>query len=379
MNIQLYKRLAKVLGLSGLLILSNASVNAETIVHTTRYSYDTESSADTSPQVQETNYNAPAKAKSKSVKKNELKPHRPAPYTFESAIEYAKVYPEDITVHRYGGYKDKYGNFSKWRCLDFLGDAGLFNRGDSFWGRPSHTYLRLMVHYGQETNAPAPFATLIWAADINKRHQNDINTNINDKKREYINTDKNGRKTSNVLPKYIRIVFESGYEKELSTNMEEMRWLPYSNPNIYDILYFPLSLFFATSVGDKRSGYILLSSEDLWDIHKHGYIANVYLDDDKGYGVGTGSLSFFYSGEKQAEDKEQLTYGFEHIVRLLNINPATIAYERNKRKAAEKKAYKDKLRSEVKDEIYKEEIKKELGKEIMEEVREEYRLDKEIK
>jgi len=341
-------------------------------VHTTRYHYGVANAGGDSQgekPVAEINAKSKANAEANNTPK---KLRRPRPYSWEQAVGYAEMYPEDITPHKIGGYKDKYGNFSKWRCIDFLGDQGLCNRGDSFWGRPSHTFLRFTIHYGQETNEPTPFATIIWAADINRRHQNDLNSNYAD-----MNINNNNYELKKISPKYLRIVFESGYEKEFPTDMENMRWLHYANFNIFDILtpwsrIFPW--FFPTSIGYKRSGYIFLTYEDLWDIYKHGNIVNVYLDDGHGLGMGTGQLSFFYSGEKQEEHKRQLTYGIEHMIRLLNINPATVAYDRKQREDEERKAHYDKVREEVKNEIYKDEIRKE----IMEEVRKEYREDKQM-
>ena len=222
------------------------------------------------------------------------------------------------------------------RVLDFLGDDGLANRGNSILGIGNFTKLRVTLNYGQATVRSQPFAVIYW--NFNKLY------------------DKN---TSN--PHTINIVFESGYVKAISTAKE---WYA---------AYLHRGLVVNTFASDY-SGSALLTREEIWDIYQHGKIANVYLDNG-----GYGGVSFFYSGNKQEEHKQQLTYGFEHMVRLLNITPATLAYERNIRLAAEKKAYRNGLRSEVKNEIYKEEIKKELGKEIMEEVREEYRLDKEIK
>lgn len=365
LKIRNWAKKLNICAVAGAMLLTFTSANAETIVHTTRYNYDADNYANSVENA--TALTATAKAKQNGTKKKPT-PRRPVPYTWEQAVEYAEMHPEDITPHKIGGYKDKYGNFSKWRCIDFLGDQGLMNRGNSFWGRPSHTYLRLVIHYGQETNAPTPFATIIWAADVNKRYQNDLNQNLNDRKRNNFITD-------NSSPQYIRIVFESGYEKEFSTDLKNIRGLYYSNFNIKDILLFPLSLLLSTSAGDKRSGYILLTNEDIWDIYKHGKIANVYLDDDKGMGLGTGQLSFFYSGNKQEEDKIQLTYGFEHIVRLLDITPATLEGERILRKRQEDKEYREKLREEVRKEIMKEEMRKE----ILEEVREEYKLGKEGK
>lgn len=353
---------AKVCAIIGALLSSSSLTYAETVVHTTRHYSDKLNVA--SDLSNETPL-AEIKVKSRDNNANNKpkKTKRPQPYSWDDALDYAKMYPEDITPHKIGGYKDKYGNFSNWRCIDFLGDQGLMNRGNSFWGRPSRTYLRLAIHYGQETNPIRPFATIIWAADVNKRYQNDLNQNLNDTNINDTNIDKN---TSH--PKYIRIVFESGYEKEFSTDLDTMRGASYSIFNIYDIL-FPFSLFFST-VGDQRSGYIILTSEDIWDIYKHGNIANVYLDDNKGLGLGTGQLSFFYSGEKQEEHKRQLTYGIEHMVRLLNINPATVAYDRKQREDAEKKTRYDKVRSEAKEQVYMEEMKKEVLAEVREEIRE---------
>lgn len=367
-----YAKRLKVCVATCALLLTAASANAETVVHTTRYNYDAENYASDIENATTLTGTAKVKQQNKNTAgaKKGPTPRRAVPYTWEMAVEYAQMHSEDITPHKIGGYKDKYGNFSNWRCIDFLGDQGLMNRGNSFWGRPSRTYLRLAIHYGQETNPIRPFATIIWAADVNKRYQNDLNQNLNDTNINDTNIDID-KNTSH--PKYIRIVFESGYEKEFSTDLDTMRGASYSIFNIYDIL-FPFSLFFST-VGDQRSGYIILTSEDIWDIYKHGNIANVYLDDNKGLGLGTGQLSFFYSGDKQEEDKQQLTYGFEHIVRLLNISPATLEGERILKKKQEEKEYRDKLRKEVREEIIKEEIRKE----ILEEVREEVRLGKEGK
>ncbi len=244
---------------------------------------------------------------------------------------YAEMYPEDITPHKYGGYKDQYGNFSKMRILDFLGDEGLANRGNSIFGIGNWTSLRITLNYGQETVPTQPFAAILW--NFNKMM--DWNT-------------------SN--PQTVNIVFESGYVKTLSTSKE---W--------YSLYYHPGIVW--NTWASHYGGSVLLTNEDVWEIYKHGNIANVYVDNG-----GYGKVHFFYSGEKQEEHKRQLTYAFEHLMRLLNITPATLAYERTQRKVFEKRAYRDKLTAEAKNEIYKDEIRKE----IMEEVRKEYREDKQM-
>lgn len=330
LNIRNWAKKLNVCAIAGAMLLTFTSANAETIVHTTRYNYDADNYANSVENAMALTATAKAKQKNNGVKKKPT-PRRSVPYTWEMAVEYAEMHPEDITPHKIGGYKDKYGNFSRVRVLDFLGDAGLSNSGMSFWGTPDHTFLRVTLDYGQATNPRKPIAIIGWATD-----------------RRYLGND---------VPTYLKIVFESGYEKKILITGKMLK-----------TSYINWALFFPT-FASKYSSHVELTNEDVWDIYKHGDIANVYIDD--GYKGGT---SFFYSGNKQEEHKRQLTYGFEHMVKLLDITPATLAYERTKREAAEKKEYQDKLRTEAKTEIYKEEIKKEISDEVKKEYQEDKRF-----
>ncbi|MBO6304711.1 MAG: hypothetical protein J6M62_06520 [Selenomonadaceae bacterium] len=349
MNIRNWAKKLNICAVAGAMLLTFTSANAETIVHTTRYNYDADNYANSVENATALTATAKAKQKNNATNKKEPTPRRPVPYTFAQAIDYAEMYPEDITVHRIHGIKDKYGNFGNWLFLDFLRRKGLNNAGNAFWGFPEQTFLRVTLHFGQEINPQEPFAMLSWGADLNKLN-------------------KLTRRAPMVSAKYrpisLKIVFESGYEKEFLID-----------PNDIGKCSHLLFGFLFIRVGHYYGSNIELTREDIWDIYKHGNIANVYIEN----GLGTGDISFFYSGEKQEEHKQQLTYGFEHMVRLLNINPATLAYERKRREDAEKKRYSDKVRSQVKDELYREIYKEEMRKEILEEVREEYKLGKEGK
>ena len=361
MNLQKYTKAAKIFAITGALLCSTSLVYAETVVHTTRHYRDSLNAAKNAAD-DESLAEINTKSKHNVADNKPKKTRRPAPYSWEDALDYAMMYPEDITPHTLGGYKDKYGNFSKWCCLDFLGDQGLCNRGDSFWGRPSHTFIRFTIQYGQVTNNITPFPVIIWAGDINRYEKDPYDRN------PYNNVQEKRE------PRYLRIVFESGYEKEFPTDYKQTKWYYYKNFNIYDILFLPLSLFFPISVADRRKGYIFLTSEDVWDIYKHGNIANIYLDDGHGFGMGTGQLSFFYSGEKQEEHKRQLNYGIEHMVRLLNINPATLAYERQQNKIATEKEYRENEKNKLKEEVKRDMMRKELLEEVKKEAQEEIKL-----
>lgn len=322
LNKRNYIKSAKILGIVGAFLLFGGSfVYAETVVHTEK--------SDTVRAKARANLNATAN-------KKEITPRKPVPYTWDQAVEYAKMHKEDITPHKYGGYKDKFGNFSRLRTLDFLGDEGLANRGNSILGFPDFTYLRLWINYGQGTEKTQPFAVISW--NFNRL---------------------SGFNEEN--PQVCNIVFESGYVKQLSTSSQ---W--YSAGYIHSgILVY--------SWASDRGGSVVLSNEDIWDIYKHGDIANVYVN----YG-GSRNINFFYSGNKQEEHKKQLTYGFEHLTRLLNINPSTLEYERRQRKIYEINQYRGKIRSKLKNEIKAKILEEEFKKEVQEEVREEIRSENEL-
>lgn len=350
-----YSKKAKITVVSAsLFLLPFSCAYGETVVHTTRYHYDA-NVADNAPVIENfSKKESVSKQKSNFAANSGKKQKRrlPAPYSFEQAIDYAEMQPDDITIHKIYGMKDKYGNFSKWVYFDFLGDQGLYNRGDSFWGFADHTYLRLTMHIGQETNKIKPFVILSWHADVNRLY----------KKSPMKEDFKDPILDNKYKPTAIRIVFESGYEKSF----------PIEPRQIYGYNYLHFGLFLI-EIGLNRGSYIVLSNEDIWEIYRHGNIANVCLDD----GYGTGNVSFFYSGEKQEEHKRQLTYGFQHIARLLNVNKNTIIAEREKREALERKEYRENVRAELKERVRKELVEKDLLKEVREEVQEEIKLDKE--
>lgn len=331
LNIRNWAKKLNICAVAGAMLLTFTSANAETIVHTTRYNYDADNYANSVENATALTSTAKAKQKNNGATKKKPTPRRSVPYTWEMAVEYAEMHKEDITVHKYGGYKDQYGNFSRMRVLDFLGDEGLANRGNGILGFPDFTYLRLTLNYGQATGSTQPYAIISW--NFNKLA---------------------GNSSSNQI---LNIVFESGYVKQISTSTEWSSWI-YKHSGV--LVY---------TWANDRGGSIWLTNEDIWDIYKHGDIANVYVSSS-----GYKNINFFYSGNKQEEHKRQLTYGFEHLVKLLGITPATIEYDRAKRKAYEKQAYRDRLANGVKEEIYKEEIKKEISDQVKQEYQEDKRF-----
>ena len=243
----------------------------------------------------------------------------PTPMTYSEALIYQKKNETDIKSHLYTD-KDVDGNKKKFRLFDFLGNNGLNNGGNS--ERADHTALRLTLSYGAEGSDGKPIAKIVWNADL-------------------AGNPKNGYE-----PHKMSIVFNSGYIKEIPLQGWEYRedWR---------------RGLFSTYWANNFWGAVLLNDVDIYDISQHGDISAVYIDDGAG-----NARHFFYSGDKQAKEKAAFTRGFQHIIKLLDIDSDTVKQEIADQQAKAAAAEKAKMKEEIKKELEREALKKEIISEM---------------
>lgn len=256
---------------------------------------------------------------------SEMNNKLPHPMTYEEAALHQEKYSEDITLHRYTE-KDIDGNKKKLRIFDFLKSEGLSHSGNTLVGVADRTSLRLAISYGFEGNSTKPIAYIAWSADLA------------------------GNPDHGYKPNYIRIVFESGYIRELP-----LQGWQYQAELIRGV--------FVNSWGHCFWGSINLSDIDIYDILQHGNIVAVYVDDGN-----NNPRHFFYSGDKDTRNKTIFVRGFQHIAKILDVNNDTIQGELADQKANAEKERKAKLRVEIQKEINDEKEREAMKKEILAEM-----------
>jgi len=148
----------------------------------------------------------------------------------------------------------------------------------------------------------------------------------------------------------MRIIFESGYTKELL-----LQGWQYQEQLINGV--------FTSSWGHCFWGEIALSDVDIYDILQHGNISAVYVDDGNNQ-----ARHFFYSGDKDTKNKAILTRGFRHIAKILDIDSDTIKQELVDQQAQIEEQRKAKMRAEIKKEITDEKEREAMKKEILNEM-----------
>ena len=243
----------------------------------------------------------------------------PVPMTYADALIYQQKNKDDITLHL-DTYKDVDGNKKKFRSFDFLKSKGLSNSGSS--ERADYTNLRLTMQYGPEGSNGKPVAQIAWDADLA------------------------GDPNNGYVPHNIHIVFDSGYIRDIPLQGWQYQAQLRSG-------------FLRSFWANNFWGAITLSDIDLYEISQHGNISALYIDDGAG-----NARHFFYSGDKQIKERAAFTRGFQHIIKILDINSDTIKQEIATQQAQEAEAEKAKMKEDIKKELEREALKKEVLSEM---------------
>ena len=255
-----------------------------------------------------------------------------AAMTYDEALKYQKLYPEEIYAKNFK-MKDSFGEKQNCRFFNLLKKEGvLHTSGSTMGGKGERTGINLLINYGFENSDEEPYAYIRWMADLD------------------------GSPEGNYAPEKLFITFEDGFVKTL-------------NLQGWEYHYQQLMGWFSAMWCHNYNGRIRLNDVDIYDIYSHGKIAAVSIDDGVKGDNFNGIKHFFYSGDKDAEEKELLTKGFAHAVKILEIDPNTIE---EKRIALEKEIEKqrlEKMRKEVEQEIKEEMEREALKKQILEEMK----------
>lgn len=255
-----------------------------------------------------------------------------AAMTYEEALRYQKLYPDEIYARKVK-MKDTYGEKNNIRVFNLLKKEGVLHTGGStMGGKGERTGINLLINYGFEDEEIEPYAYIRWAADLE------------------------GSPEGNYAPEKMFIVFEDGFIKTIDLQGWEYK-------------YQQLMGWFSTMWCHTYGGRIKLSDVDIYDIYSHGKISAVSIDDGvKGDNLN-GVKHFFYSGTKDSEEKELLTKGFAHAVKILEIDPNTIEQKRIALEKEEENKRIEKVKKEVEKEIREEMEREALKKQILEEMK----------
>lgn len=254
-----------------------------------------------------------------------------AAMTYDEALHYQSLYPNEIYI-RNEKMKDIYGEKRVCHYFNLLQKNGVGHSRGVISGQGERTFINLIINYGFENTNSEPYAYIRWVADLA------------------------GNPNGGYEPSKIYISFEDGFVKTINLQGWEYKYQSEFN-------------MFSSWWAHAYHGRIKLNEVDLYDIYCHGKIAAVSIDDGVSGDNINGVVHFFYSGEKDSDEKTALTKGFAHAIKILEIDPTTIE---TKRLALEKEAEKlriEKLRKEVEEEIKEEMEREKLKKQILEEMK----------
>lgn len=254
-----------------------------------------------------------------------------AAMTYEEALRYQKLYPDEIII-RNEKIKDVYGEKRTCRFFNLLLKNGVDHSRGIINGQAERTFINLLINYGFEDNKEEPYAYIRWIADLSGSPEGGFN------------------------PQELYISFEDGFVKTIPLQG-------------YEYQYQRIVNAFTNWWAHCYAGRINLNDVDIYDIYSHGSIAAVSIDNGSGGDNLNGIIHFFYSGEKDAKEKDILTKGFSHIVKILEIDPSTIERKRIALKNEIKRQRDEKMRKEIEQEIKEEMEREALKKQILEEMK----------
>lgn len=246
--------------------------------------------------------------------------------SYSEALVYQKANHHDIHAE-YETMKDITGEKDKWRYFSFLSSDGLLNTGNTNIGVADRTFLNYVINYGFENNPIEPYACIVWEADLA------------------------GDPTKGYEPSVFRILFADNYVKTF-----DLQGWEYKKKFVHGIFFSDLA--------HSYSGTIKLSRFDIYEMSKHGAVVSASVD------AGNGGIKhFFYTGNKNKEDKELLTRAFQHSLILLGIdsNKMQSEYDAYKKHLGEERIAK--LRAEVEAEIKAEQEREAIKQQILAEMK----------
>ena len=258
--------------------------------------------------------------------------HTEAAMSYEKALQYQAMHADDVIKHN-AKMKDIYGEKNVCRYFSLLKKNGVMHTGGSgAGGKGKRTLLNLVINYGFENIDTEPYAYIRWGVDLD------------------------GHPDSGYAPKNLFITFEDGFVKTIGLQG-------------YEYKYEKLPGFLAPVRCHLYHGRIKLNDVEIYDIYSHGNIAAVSIDDGNGGDNIEGIRHFFYSGEKDLEEKALLTRGFRHTIKILEIDPSTIEAKRIAYAKEAEKLRLEQLRKEVEREIKEDAEREALKKQILEEMK----------
>lgn len=254
-----------------------------------------------------------------------------AAMSYEEALRYQKLYPDEIII-RNEKIKDVYGDKKVCRFFNLLKKNGQGHSRGIISGQGERTFINLLINYGFEDGDEEPYAYIRWMADLA------------------------GTPSGGINPTKLYISFEDGFVKTIYLQGFEYQYQSFANA-------------FSSWWAHCYSGRIKLNDVDIYDVYSHGKIAAVSIDDGRNGDNIEGIVHFFYSGDKDSDEKELLTKGFSHIVKILEIDPDTIETKRTALKNELEKNRTEKLKKEIEQEIKEEMERESMKKQILEEMK----------
>ena len=254
-----------------------------------------------------------------------------AAMTYEEAVAYQKAHAEDIVL-RTEKIRNAYGEKSKCRIFSFLGKHGVTHSWGSLGSQ--NTLINLVLKYGDAKLNDEPYAYFRWQANLA------------------------GNPKDGYEPRYMSVSFKDGYIKNLPLQgweyNEQEVYVPgaYYGSGNYGY-YLPGSSYSY----NQYEGSVKVTPLDLYEMAQHGEIASIFIDrgdnDDKG---NNNIRHFFYTGDKDADEKAQLARGFQHAVAMLELDAAQL---QQLREEAEKERLAQ-LRKEIEAELEREALKEQI-------------------
>jgi hypothetical protein len=248
-----------------------------------------------------------------------------AAMTYEQALKYQGLNSEEVFVSN-EKVKDAYGQKNIKRYFNLLGKNGLAHSGNTILGVGDSTFINLLMNYGIANMNEEPFAYIRWGANLA------------------------GAPDKGYEPKTMNIAFSDGFIKTFSLQGWE-----YKREFISGI--------FISSWAHVYSGRVRLNDFDLYELSQHGQVVAISVDDGNG-----GIKHFFYSGDKDINNKAKLNRGIYHAMKMLQIDEqAVIAKKAEMDRRAEEERL-AKMRAELEREIKAEKEREAMKKAIQAEM-----------
>lgn len=239
-----------------------------------------------------------------------------AAMSYNEALKYQSLHAKEVFIFN-EKVKDIYGEKNVCRYFNLLGKDGVGHNGNAF--AADRSFINFLVNYGFENIPQEPFAYFRWWGDLD------------------------GHPDKGYEPKTFNISFKDGFVKTFAIQGWEYKRqnLGFGNwSHTYD-------------------GRIRLTEVELYELYTHGDVMSVSID------KGAGRIkNFFYMGEKDVEEKAELTKGIAHAVKILQIDEDTIEAKRAEMEQQRLQKLREEIEKELKEEAEREAMKKAILEEM---------------